>query len=212
MEIEPHAFSTADLVGGDLALDLVNTVTARDSTPRDWLADYATLLHWARASGSFAARDIAALERLAAASPNKARAALARAKALREALCAAVYALLRGREPAGPALVRIQTAYAAAAGAAELHRRDGHLGRHWNAKRSQLDLVTHVVAMRAIALLENVAPARLRVCDGNDCGWVFVDTSKSGRRRWCDMATCGNTAKAHRFQHRHAVAERRAAS
>jgi predicted RNA-binding Zn ribbon-like protein len=25
---------------------------------------------------------------------------------------------------------------------------------------------------------------------------MFLDVSKSGRRRWCDMATCGNRAKA----------------
>lgn len=206
MHIEPHTFTAADLVGGDIALDLVNTVTARDSEPRDWLPDYASLLRWARTSGAFNARELGTLDRLAAASPHKARAALARAKALRESLCATLYALLRGREPAAEDLERLHTAYAAAAAAAQLQRRDGRLSRRWSAARSQLDLVAHVVAMHALALLEQVELSRLRVCDGRDCGWVFVDTSKSGRRRWCDMATCGNTAKAQRFLRRQSAA------
>ncbi|HSX59254.1 MAG TPA: CGNR zinc finger domain-containing protein [Tahibacter sp.] len=206
MRTETHVFTAADLVGGDLALDLVNTATARDSVPRDWVPDYAALLRWARTSGVFAARDLATLDRLAAASPHKARAALVRIKAFRESLCTALYALVRGREPAAADLDRLQTAYAAAAAAAQLRRRDGRLVRRWTVAGSQLDLVLHVAAMRALALLEQVELSRLRVCDGHDCGWVFVDTSKSGRRRWCDMATCGNTAKAQRFQRRQAAA------
>lgn len=211
MRIEPHVFQADDLIGGDLALDLVNTVTARDGAPRDRLSDYAALLQWARANGAFGVRDLATLGRLAAASPAKARAALGRLKLLREALCSTLYALLRGRTPAEADLQRIHAAYAAAAAAAQLRRSDGRALRSWTPQLSQLDLITHVVAVRAIALLEEAEFARLRICDGQDCGWVFLDTSKSGRRRWCDMATCGNTAKAQRFQRRHAGVERRAA-
>jgi Conserved protein containing a Zn-ribbon-like motif, possibly RNA-binding len=40
---------------------------------------------------------------------------------------------------------------------------------------------------------------RLRICQGPNCSWLFIDRSKAGRRRWCDMAVCGNTAKSRRF-------------
>ncbi len=43
---------------------------------------------------------------------------------------------------------------------------------------------------------------RLRVCANEDCRWAFEDTSRSGRRRWCDMTTCGNVAKARRHRAR----------
>ena len=49
-------------------------------------------------------------------------------------------------------------------------------------------------------------PERIRICDNHTCRWVFYDTSRTGRRRWCDMATCGNRAKAAR--HRAKVAAR----
>jgi predicted RNA-binding Zn ribbon-like protein len=36
---------------------------------------------------------------------------------------------------------------------------------------------------------------RIRRCAGATCVLLFLDVSKSGRRRWCDMAVCGNRAK-----------------
>jgi predicted RNA-binding Zn ribbon-like protein len=202
MRIEFHAFKPADLVGGDPALNLVNTVTARDTQPRDWLDDYPGLLRWARQSESFARGDLNALDALAAESPARAAAALARCKTLREALCDALYALARGRQPDDAALDSLDQARLAASRAARLIARDSRLQTQWSVERSGLDLIAHVITAYAIELLKDARLDRLRVCDGHDCGWVFIDTSKNGRRRWCDMATCGNLAKARRFQQR----------
>ena len=43
---------------------------------------------------------------------------------------------------------------------------------------------------------------RLRICANPECRWAFFDSSRTGRRRWCDMATCGNRAKAARHRAR----------
>jgi predicted RNA-binding Zn ribbon-like protein len=43
---------------------------------------------------------------------------------------------------------------------------------------------------------------RLRICANDDCRWVFYDTSAAGRRKWCDMSTCGNRAKVARHRAR----------
>lgn len=43
---------------------------------------------------------------------------------------------------------------------------------------------------------------RLRICDADDCDWRFLDRSPAGRRRWCDMRTCGNRAKVARHRAR----------
>ena len=45
-----------------------------------------------------------------------------------------------------------------------------------------------------------IEPARIKVrrCANDECVWLFLDDSKSGTRRWCDMKACGNRAKAHR--------------
>ena len=118
MRIEHHAFKPADLVAGHLALDLVNTVTARDTQPRDWLDDYDALLRWARQSGHYARADLAWLEERSRAEPAKAAAALARCKTLREALCAILYALSQGTAPAESDLAILDKARLAASSAA----------------------------------------------------------------------------------------------
>jgi predicted RNA-binding Zn ribbon-like protein len=41
---------------------------------------------------------------------------------------------------------------------------------------------------------------RFRVCANDECRWVFEDTSRGGRRRWCDMTSCGNVAKVRRYR------------
>ena len=47
----------------------------------------------------------------------------------------------------------------------------------------------------AIELHRSEKLKRVRVCPGPRCGWLFVDESPAGRRRWCSMRACGNRAK-----------------
>ena len=56
------------------------------------------------------------------------------------------------------------------------------------------------LASTAIELLCGLPTDRARVCRGDHCGWLFIDSSKGGQRVWCDMATCGNAAKTRRHQ------------
>ncbi len=202
MRLESHDFRPADLVGGDPALDLVNTVTARDSQARDWLEDYSALLRWAEQRRVLARAEAAALSAAARARPAHAAEALARAKTLREALCRALYASAQGRSPAPAAVRTLDRARLAASQAARLRAHPARLSTEWSVSGSSLDLAAHRLTAHAFALFQGTRLQRLRVCDGRHCGWVFLDSSKSGRRRWCDMATCGNLAKAQRFHQR----------
>lgn len=54
-----------------------------------------------------------------------------------------------------------------------------------------LEYLTHAGA----TLLASPHVDRLRRCDNPDCVLLFVDTSRSQKRRWCSMETCGNRAK-----------------
>jgi predicted RNA-binding Zn ribbon-like protein len=45
-------------------------------------------------------------------------------------------------------------------------------------------------------------PERIKICASDTCQWIFYDASRTSRRRWCDMATCGNRAKAARHRAR----------
>ena len=58
------------------------------------------------------------------------------------------------------------------------------------------------VLWSAADLLVGAQLRRVRQCVNPACGWLFLDDSKSGTRRWCSMTTCGNRAKAHRHYER----------
>jgi predicted RNA-binding Zn ribbon-like protein len=65
--------------------------------------------------------------------------------------------------------------------------------------------VDDALALIAEAIVEELAtgrPERLRVCANDRCRWAFFDSSPTGRRRWCDMRSCGNQAKAARYRAR----------
>jgi predicted RNA-binding Zn ribbon-like protein len=54
------------------------------------------------------------------------------------------------------------------------------------------------VIWSAADLLTHAGERRIRRCANDKCRWVFIDRSKGGTRRWCDMSSCGNRAKSHR--------------
>jgi predicted RNA-binding Zn ribbon-like protein len=60
-------------------------------------------------------------------------------------------------------------------------------------------LMIPIVESAADALILGELP-RVRRCADGRCARVFYDGTKNGRRRWCDMATCGNRAKAARHR------------
>jgi predicted RNA-binding Zn ribbon-like protein len=43
---------------------------------------------------------------------------------------------------------------------------------------------------------------RLKACPADDCEWAFYDWSKNASGTWCDMAVCGNRAKARAYRER----------
>jgi predicted RNA-binding Zn ribbon-like protein len=73
----------------------------------------------------------------------------------------------------------------------------------WNAGGRDLDRILWPTVRSAADLLTSDELKRLRQCDGEDCRWLFLDTSKNRSRRWCEMADCGNRAKVRRFRRRH---------
>jgi predicted RNA-binding Zn ribbon-like protein len=48
--------------------------------------------------------------------------------------------------------------------------------------------------------------SRLRICENPQCRWVFKDTSRTGKRKWCSMRSCGNRAKVARHRARRKTA------
>ncbi|CRM10720.1 MULTISPECIES: CGNR zinc finger domain-containing protein [Pseudomonas] len=58
------------------------------------------------------------------------------------------------------------------------------------------------VAEALVALVTHDKFEYVRQCEAHDCVLLFHDLSKSHRRRWCSMATCGNRMKVAAFRSR----------
>lgn len=206
--VEAHEFAPRDLIGGEPALDFVNTVTGRDEQPRDWLDSYERLLEWAALAELLPEKTLRAVRKQAESDPAAATAALARAKALREAMFALLSALVSGSAPPKKALSLLREHWLAGADAHELRFNEGRVIADLRSDAVNLDLIASIVAYRTVQHVAPLPPDRLRMCQGPNCSWLFIDSSKAGRRRWCDMSVCGNAAKSRRFYERSQKAAR----
>ncbi|WP_223830059.1 CGNR zinc finger domain-containing protein [Paenibacillus arenilitoris] len=65
--------------------------------------------------------------------------------------------------------------------------------------RSMMDRISYAVLHSLVETLAQYPPERIRKCEHDSCILHFVDTSKSGKRRWCSMDLCGNRQKAADF-------------
>jgi len=101
MKLVNHRWAPRDIVGGNLALDLVNTVSGWNSDPEDWVPDIASFLVWARTCGVLDEREQSAATRHAKDSPSAADRVLASVKELRFALRGLIDSL-EHRKPAEP--------------------------------------------------------------------------------------------------------------
>ena len=213
--IEASAAGHMKLVGGRLCLDFINTVGGRKSdSPRsdshsyncqllgDKLEDYSDLVDWSRHSGIVKATEA---ERLIQASKRNAREAknvFDRAIALREALYRIFKATMTGRRPPKGDLETVNDELLKA----RAHERLTH-GPHgftWEpvGGEAALDRMLWSIVHSASELLTAGDLSRVRECGGEECGWLFEDTSKNRSRQWCDMQDCGNLAKVRRYRTR----------
>lgn len=200
--IQEHTFQPRDLIAGHLALDLVNTVTARNAEPVDWLTGYPRLLQWASLTGEFDPGTLRALRRLSADAPAAAAAALHATRELREALHDVTSAIIRNGPPPADGLRRIERTWKDAVRDAELTFAAGSALVQLTVETCGLAYLNHELALRSVELLRALPLARTRICPGPRCGWLFIDHSRGGQRRWCDMATCGNAVKTARHYQR----------
>ena len=57
----------------------------------------------------------------------------------------------------------------------------------------------------AWALLCDPDRPPVRVCEGNGCGWLFLDQTRNGSRRWCSSGDCGRRERVRRHRARRAA-------
>jgi predicted RNA-binding Zn ribbon-like protein len=193
---------TWDFCGGNLAIDFTNTVGSRGGVPEEHFNTYADVVSWAEARGVIGRAEAQRLRQEAARRLTAARDALASVLAVREALYRVIDAASSGRKPAAADLARVNAGVGASLSGARLRPDRGRLelrfeGAHTAGLHEPLVMP---VIRAAVDLLTTDAITRVRRCGDQSCGWLFLDTTRSGTRRWCDMKVCGNRSKVRRFR------------
>jgi predicted RNA-binding Zn ribbon-like protein len=192
------------IVGGNLALDFVNTRGGPRHGPADseWLSSYEDFAAWSSRAGladpSTPPGETAPRAALLA--------AFARVQACRDDMYEIFLALADGSAPPEAALRRIQLAYVEALAHGQLTRGTQGCAWTWDPGSGPLAPLWSVVAA-AVELLTHGPAGRIKSCHA--CRFMFIDQSKNGSRRWCSMDDCGKAAKIARYLQHRSDAQRR---
>ena len=179
----------------DLCLDFVNTRSWRGrAEPSEALPDLEALVRWLLKAGGLPRPVAQEMEQWRHAHPDKAARVLADAVGLREAL----YRVLDGTEASAADLATLQHRLEAAPPRQHLVSSQGSYFWRIERPRPQAAILLAPVLWSAADLLVSDARDRVRCCANVECLWLYLDGSRKGTRRWCDMASCGNRAKARR--------------
>jgi predicted RNA-binding Zn ribbon-like protein len=219
--------TTWKLIGGRLCLDFVNTVGGRvsdrqhygpvsagkrrgrdyaDAVVRDKLPRYSDLLSWAESAGALTHREWLRLGRWAAGDPQAAASVLERAIQLRAALYRIFKSAIENWAPESAGMQILQRELSIGRAHERLAYVAGAFVWTWDDPAGSLDRVLWPVARSAAELLASDSLAMIRQCAGDECGWMFLDSSRNHNRQWCDMKDCGNRAKVKKFRQRRRTA------
>ena len=194
------SIATLPLRGGHPSLDFANTVDSRRGRwGPDVLVSYGDLLQWSQQARVLKPDQVGSLSRLAASDLDETTAALTRAKQLREAIYDVFSALAGEREAPEQALHLLREEYRSAHATRALAADQGAIAWVWP-DAVGLDSITHRLAVEAVDLLTSPRARRVKECFGRNCGWLFLDTSRNGSRRWCSDAVCGSLSRVTRHR------------
>jgi predicted RNA-binding Zn ribbon-like protein len=192
-----------ELRGGVVCLDFVNTVGWRlTDHPSEYLRSYEDLLDWGRQAGLLALEETEGHSRQAMLDPEGARETLSRALALREAIHRTISRAIAGESQDESDMSALNLELSIALSHLRVMPSGGAYDWGWDRigddGGARLDSPLWPVAQSAAELLTSPKLGRVKLCAGEGCGWVFLDESRNGSRRWCDSRDCGNRERVRR--------------
>jgi len=188
---------------GNPCLDFANTWGSRVDPSTDLIRSYLELVAWAVQGGILATSEGQRLLERAARQRARSREVVERALRLREAIYGSFSRVAAGRSPRAGDLEAVNRELAEAMPHLRLRAEGPRCRWEWSAPQGALDRMLWPVARSAAELLSSERAGRVRECASETCSWLFIDDSRNHRRKWCDMSSCGNRAKARRYYERH---------
>ena len=178
---------------------------ARDRSD-DELADFVGLAAWCERRGIIAASLARHYRRYAGVHPAQARAARRDAQALRALIYRVLCRAGACRPPTSEQLREVNEWLVRFTGARQLARSAGEIRWDLRLDPADPDQLLAPIVWSLAELLTAPEFSRVRRCEADDCGWLFIDASRARSRRWCTMSDCGNLAKVRAFRARQQVA------
>ena len=187
-----------------LCLDFANTVGNRFSsaTPREHLNEFVDLVRWCEEGELINSKIAQSLLDDATRRPEKAAATLAEAKELREAIYRILFAWMKRRSPASEDLQSFNLFLSSMPLLFEIRMEKRRPVCQHKSSSTGLAQLLAPVAWSAANLLASEKIVHLKQCGDKECGWLFLDTTKNHKRRWCEMSGCGCRAKARTYYRR----------
>ena len=203
--MDPDESGETFAMGGEpLCLEFVNTVSSRNGkTPHEWLSTYPNLVAWANLAHLISPDQAQSLLRQAESEPAAAESVWRRALTLRDAFYRLISAHAAGQPMHLGDMQVLNRELLVSNQHLQLLPQNGSCCTWcWSEDPTALDSFLWPVVRSAADLLSSPDLDRTGECQNPTCGWLFLDTSKNLTRRWCDMNSCGNTAKARSFYRR----------
>ena len=187
--------------GGNLCLDFINTVHDRTELPaRDYLESYSDMIDWLELVKGFPIPAIDSLRKIAQEHPNEASQVFTSLIQIREMLFGIFSALAHAKKPSGSNLATLNDLISETMNHMRVEFSQGKFKENWTSEITDLRSALWPITKSALELLLSGDFKRLKECPR--CRWLFYDTSKNGKRRWCSMETCGSNDKALRYYYR----------
>ncbi|MBV9231978.1 MAG: ABATE domain-containing protein [Chloroflexi bacterium] len=192
-----------DFSGGRLCLDFANTLEDRPSdAPRELLNSYQDFVSWGQQAHIVTEEEAQKLLEEAQRRPGEAAQVFEQAVTVREAMYRIFSLVAEDASPAPSDLLILNDVLSKAMAHARLIPEADGFAWGWAVEERALDRVLWPVVRSVADILTSDELHEVRVCAAGDCNWLFLDTSKNQSRRWCNMRSCGNRAKARRHNER----------
>jgi predicted RNA-binding Zn ribbon-like protein len=206
MSIGQLKINAIRLVGGMSVLDYLNTCDGRRPGTAlqevvDKLSNLEEIVHWFRHAGLIEPAEHERLVELVRGSSWQSLTAFKQLIGCREALYRLFLPIALNDRVDQVGLDELNAVLLETAGQRLLVPTPAGVIWRWRACETLDDMTAGFkgrLAVQAAGLLTSPDLSRLKACATPDCDWLFVDTSKNGRRRWCQMNVCGAKEKARR--------------
>ena len=185
--------------GGWLCLDFANTIYNRKSRiSEDYLSSYHSILTWTRKVNCLEDDEIGVLSRLAKMNPGMAEAGQIEIQMARESLFMIFQSITKGLKPAGSEISQFNRNLSQSMSMLRLRMNENYTAKWtWEPGDSSLLLPLFPIYKSAYDLLTSNFLQKVKECPS--CSWLFLDSTKNRSRKWCDMQSCGSSAKARRY-------------